>query len=99
VPGISEWRIDELQAGLRPGTPDNIPAIGAGAAAGLWWAVGHYRNGILLAPLTAELIVAALTGDSQALGADEAGELLSICAPARFAAGPAAAEPALEAVR
>ena len=41
-------------AGLRPGTPDNLPLIGPGAIEGLILATGHYRNGILLAPLTAE---------------------------------------------
>jgi glycine oxidase len=62
VPGVSELVIDELSAGLRPATPDNAPAIGPGAVPGLHWAVGHYRNGILLAPITAEIIVEALTG-------------------------------------
>ena len=48
VPGVLELEIEELGAGLRPGTPDNLPVIGP--AAGLVWATGHYRNGILLAP-------------------------------------------------
>ena len=55
VPGVSELVLDELSAGLRPGTPDNLPVIGPGAVAGLHWATGHYRNGILLAPITGEL--------------------------------------------
>jgi glycine oxidase len=65
VPGVSELQIEELCVGLRPGTPDNLPVIGrAGLSslAGLTWATGHYRNGILLAPLTAELVVEALAG-------------------------------------
>lgn len=62
VPGIDELQIEELSVGLRPGTPDNAPAIGRGALEGLVWATGHYRNGILLAPLTAELIVETLAG-------------------------------------
>jgi glycine oxidase len=62
VPGIDELQIEELSVGLRPGTPDNTPAIGPGAVDGLMWATGHYRNGILLAPLTAELVVAELAG-------------------------------------
>jgi glycine oxidase len=62
VPGVSELQIEELCVGLRPGTPDNLPVIGAGALAGLTWATGHHRNGILLAPLTAELVVEALAG-------------------------------------
>ena len=62
VPGVSELEIEELSVGLRPGTPDNAPAIGPGALAGLIWATGHHRNGILLAPLTAELVAGVLAG-------------------------------------
>ena len=62
VPGIEELRIEELSVGLRPSTPDNAPAIGPGALEGLVWATGHHRNGILLAPLTAELVSQELTG-------------------------------------
>jgi glycine oxidase len=62
VPGVSELQIEELCVGLRPGTPDNLPVIGLGALEGLLWATGHHRNGILLAPLTAELVVEALVG-------------------------------------
>ena len=47
--------IEELAAGLRPGTPDNAPVLGPGALDGLQWAAGHFRHGILLAPITAEL--------------------------------------------
>ncbi len=81
VPGIDELEIEELLVGLRPGTPDNAPAIGPGALEGLVWAAGHYRNGILLAPLTGELVAATLTGETQGLG-----ELLAACAPERFGA-------------
>jgi glycine oxidase len=63
VPGVLELDIEELGAGLRPGTPDNLPAIGRAAVEGLLWAVGHFRNGILLAPLTADLIAAAACGE------------------------------------
>jgi len=63
VPGAGELVIDELVAGTRPGTPDNAPILGAGALAGLFWATGHYRHGILLTPITAELIAAALAGE------------------------------------
>jgi glycine oxidase len=66
VPGIEELQIEELSVGLRPSTPDNAPAIGPGVLDGLWWATGHHRNGILLAPLTAELIASALVGDLRA---------------------------------
>jgi glycine oxidase len=64
MPGVSELEIDELSAGLRPATPDSAPIIGPGALAGLHWATGHYRNGILLAPVTAELVVAGIEGES-----------------------------------
>jgi glycine oxidase len=60
LPGLSELVIDELGAGLRPATPDNVPAVGPGALDGLHWAIGHYRHGILLAPLTAAIVVAGL---------------------------------------
>jgi glycine oxidase len=83
VPGISELEIEELSVGLRPGTPDNAPAIGPGALPGLIWATGHYRNGILLAPLTAELVTGVLTG------AGTGGQILDACAPDRFVATPA----------
>jgi glycine oxidase len=63
VPGVLELEIEELLAGLRPATPDNVPAIGPGALDGLVWAAGHYRNGILLSPVTADLVAGALTGE------------------------------------
>jgi glycine oxidase len=63
VPGVSELHIEELGVGYRPSTPDNAPVIGPGALEGLTWATGHHRNGILLAPLTAELVVASLAGE------------------------------------
>jgi glycine oxidase len=64
VPGVSELHIEELGVGYRPGTPDNLPVIGPGALEGLTWATGHHRNGILLAPLTAELAMASLSGEN-----------------------------------
>ncbi len=60
LPGVLEWQIEELSVGFRPATPDNTPVIGRGALDGLLWATGHHRNGILLAPLTAQLVVDAL---------------------------------------
>jgi glycine oxidase len=79
VPGVSELQIEELCVGLRPGTPDNVPLIGPGAIEGLMWATGHYRNGILLAPLTAELVAGALAGESSA-------SFPAACRPDRFVA-------------
>jgi glycine oxidase len=64
VPGVLELELDEAGAGLRPGTPDNLPVVGpAPGVEGLVWATGHYRHGVLLAPLTADLAVAALRGE------------------------------------
>src|SRR3954447_2461913 len=63
VPGVVELEVEELLAGLRPATPDNLPAIGAGAIDGLVWATGHFRNGILLTPVTADLVAAAVAGE------------------------------------
>lgn len=60
VPGIDELELVECQAGLRPGSPDNGPSIGWTGLDNLAVATGHYRNGILLAPLTADTMVALL---------------------------------------
>lgn len=57
VPGLDELELAEAAAGLRPATPDNTPRIGWTAAEGVVVAVGHFRNGILLAPLTAGAVV------------------------------------------
>jgi glycine oxidase len=64
VPGVLELELEEVRAGLRPATPDNLPAIGPGAVEGLHWAAGHFRNGILLAPVTADLVAAGLAGEA-----------------------------------
>jgi glycine oxidase len=53
----------ESAAGLRPGSPDNLPLIGALGPAGLLAATGHHRNGMLLAPVTADAVLALLRGD------------------------------------
>ena len=57
VPGIDELELLEAEAGLRPATPDNTPGIGWTALAGVAVASGHFRNGMLLAPLTAAAVV------------------------------------------
>jgi glycine oxidase len=84
LPGIAELVIDELGVGFRPATPDNAPAIGHGAVHGLLWATGHYRHGILLAPITAVLLAGILAGDAPH-------PLAAPFAPTRFASVPAAA--------
>ena len=64
VPGVLELEVEEHIAGLRPGTPDNAPIIGRSLVdPRIVWATGHYRNGVLLAPITAELVVAELAGE------------------------------------
>jgi glycine oxidase len=68
------------RVGLRPATADNLPVIGASAAMpALMYATGHYRNGILLAPLTARLVADALLDQ-------RVDPLLAAVSPARFGA-------------
>jgi len=86
LPGISELELDEVNVGLRPGSPDNAPVIGRAGIEGLIWASGHHRNGILLAPLSAELVLGLL---DQAAARDEHARLLDVCDPHRFAAAAA----------
>jgi glycine oxidase len=57
LPEVAEMELVEAMAGLRPGTPDNLPLVGPSGVDGLLWATGHYRNGILLAPLAANTLV------------------------------------------
>ncbi|SFC73035.1 glycine oxidase [Streptomyces aidingensis] len=61
VPGLTELPLAETRAGLRPGTPDNAPLLGPSGLDGLLLATGHYRNGILLAPVTGEILAEVLT--------------------------------------
>jgi glycine oxidase len=63
LPEIAELELLEASAGLRPGTPDNAPLIGHADAEGVLIAAGHFRNGVLQAPLTADCIAALLAGD------------------------------------
>jgi glycine oxidase len=64
LPGILELELEELVAGLRPGTPDNAPLIGR-LDERVVVATGHHRNGILLAPVTARLVAAELAGEPE----------------------------------
>ena len=63
LPGIAEYALVESAAGLRPGSPDNLPLIGALGPDGLLVATGHHRNGMLLAPVTADAVAGLLRGD------------------------------------
>jgi glycine oxidase len=66
LPVTSELILAETCAGLRPGTPDNGPVVGRCGPAGLVLATGHYRNGILMSPVTADAAVALLAGQAPA---------------------------------
>ncbi len=61
VPAVTEMEIVETVAGFRPASPDNAPMIGVTAVDGLVAATGHYRNGILLTPVTALAVAELLT--------------------------------------
>jgi glycine oxidase len=63
VPGVDELVLLEASTGLRPATPDNLPRIGWTALPGVAVATGHFRNGILLAPLTAAAVTDLLAGN------------------------------------
>lgn len=62
VPVLGELELAETCVGLRPGTPDNGPVVGATGVAGLLAATGHFRNGVLQSAATAEAVVALLEG-------------------------------------
>ncbi|GHF32796.1 glycine oxidase ThiO [Streptomyces fumanus] len=61
VPGITELPLTETLAGLRPGSPDNAPLLGPTALDGLLLATGHFRNGVLLTPVTGDVMAHLLT--------------------------------------
>jgi glycine oxidase len=79
IPDVAELELEEVDAGLRPGTPDNAPLIGWSAVDGLAFATGHHRNGILLAPITADIVAALVSGDTVP-------EVATAFSPTRFAA-------------
>ncbi|WP_327069578.1 glycine oxidase ThiO [Kitasatospora sp. NBC_01302] len=81
VPGITELPLVESSAGLRPGSPDNAPLLGPTALPGLLAATGHYRNGVLLTPVTGDLL-------AECLATGTVPELAVPFSPARFAAVP-----------
>jgi glycine oxidase len=62
IPEVAEMELIGMTAGLRPGTPDNLPIVGPGAVDGLLLATGHFRNGIMLTPVTADAVAAILAG-------------------------------------
>jgi glycine oxidase len=64
LPMTAEYALAETSVGWRPGTPDNAPILGGCGIEGLVLATGHYRNGVLLTPITADVISnLVLTGE------------------------------------
>ena len=66
-PELEGFSIEECWWGFRPATPDELPILGAGPCENLTLATGHYRNGILLAPITARLIADHIQGKTDSL--------------------------------
>jgi glycine oxidase len=79
VPGLAELELEELGAGLRPTSPDNAPVAGPSSVPGLHWATGHFRHGVLLAPLSADVVAAGVAGEDA--------RVPPALDPRRFAAG------------
>jgi len=77
VPELARARVLESWAGLRPGTPDDLPILGATGTPGYFVAAGHFRDGILLSPLTAHVMAQVVTGVKPELD-------LTPFSPARF---------------
>ena len=63
LPALKEAKVLEAWAGLRPGTPDNLPILGATSTPGYYVATGHFRDGILLAPVTARVMANVMSGE------------------------------------
>jgi glycine oxidase len=88
VPSIEEYEFIDTTTGLRPGSPDNAPIVGATGLGGLVMATGHYRNGFLLAPVTAHEVVRLLhggqAGTDPGIDAGRSG-MFAACRPGRFA--------------
>jgi glycine oxidase len=77
LPELSEAVLEDVSTGLRPGSPDNAPLVGASGVAGLIHATGHFRNGILLTPVTAD-------GIASLVATGELPDVLQPFAPTRF---------------
>jgi glycine oxidase len=80
LPDAAELELTETVVGLRPGSPDNAPMLGPAGPDGLVVATGHYRNGILLTPVTADAV-------AELLVTGRVPDLIAPFGPARFAAG------------
>ncbi len=80
IPELRNAKILEDWAGLRPGTPDSLPILGETSTAGYYVATGHFRDGILLAPITARIVAQVITGENCDYD-------LSAFSPTRFSIG------------
>jgi glycine oxidase len=106
VPALDEYELRETTTGLRPGSPDNAPIVGTTGLDGLLVATGHFRNGILLAPLTADEVVRLVaagrgTGpmarSGTASGAEDRSAAFAAFGPDRFGGDRAGRPPAARA--
>jgi glycine oxidase len=79
--GLGSLPILDMWTGLRPATPDGLPVLGKAQLEGLFYATGHYRNGILLAPVTAACLASLIENRPLPVAAS----ILDSCAPSRFA--------------
>ena len=77
IPSIYDLELESIDVGLRPGSRDHQPIIGRGPVEGLYYATGHHRHGVLLAPITADLLVDVMLED-------RTNELIEPFAPSRF---------------
>ncbi|MEU0672645.1 glycine oxidase ThiO [Streptomyces sp. NPDC006172] len=87
LPGISELPLTETRAGLRPASPDNAPLLGPSGLDGLLLATGHHRNGVLLTPVTGDVLAHVLT-------TGELPDLARPFTPRRFGAAALSEQPA-----
>ncbi|MER5930436.1 glycine oxidase ThiO [Streptomyces sp. NPDC002054] len=85
VPGITELPLTETRAGLRPGSPDNAPLLGPTDLPGLHLATGHYRNGVLLTPVTGDVM-------AEVLATGELPDIARPFSPRRFSSAPVVRE-------
>jgi glycine oxidase len=82
LPDVAELELVETVVGLRPGSPDNAPMLGPAGPEGLVVATGHYRNGILLTPVTADAI-------TELLATGRVPDVIAPFGPGRFTREPA----------
>jgi glycine oxidase len=82
VPGVEELPLVATFAGLRPAARDHLPVLGFGAAPGVALAVGHYRHGVLQAPITADEVAKVVA--TRLAGRDETSDWLTPFSPVRF---------------